>query len=105
MYSVWNINDHSEKEKAQKEFKIEKCEDVMVDRPVKHPFLKRFKSVFKIGLNSLNMCTNMMLRKTSFREDVQEVSDKIQKIAESFNKNYHMNKGEYEDELCKQFRN
>ena len=100
---MFSINDYKPKEKKQ--LKMEKCADVLIDSPLKHPFVKRFKSMYKIALNSLNLCTNMMLRKTSFRADIKEVSKEIQEMAKSFNQNYYVNKEEYSDELYKGFKN
>lgn len=69
-YSFWNILDGSE-EKSKEETKGHSDNksqsignDPLLDNEGKSTFFKRYKSIVKICLNSLNLCNNILMRKS-----------------------------------------
>lgn len=51
----------------------------------KSTFLKRYKSIVKICLNSLNLCSNLIMRKSKGAPTKKSLDKKIIEISNKFN--------------------
>ena len=64
---------------------------IEIENKRKDVFLKRFKSILKIAINSLALVVNILLKDSKDQEKAKILGLQIKIIADSFNTNYHSN--------------